>query len=147
MRKVTWALFILSAALYTLPESVPGQTGGATVRGMFGERELGRPLKPGARTLLGPGMTDSYGGFRGRGPDQSLQFPSMPWQRPAAAPRWPNVADQPAEPIPPKLSPRRPSAVSPPPARPAAREPEPEPSPAPPADQWFRVQSRTSRTR
>ena len=145
MRKVTWALFILSAALYTLPESALGQTGGATVRGMFGERELGRPLKPGARTLLGPGMTDSYGGFRGRGPDQSLQFPSLPWQRPAAAPKWPSPGAPPAEAIPAKLSPRRPPAVNPAPTRPAIREPEP--STAPPADQWFRVPTRTPRTR
>jgi len=143
MWKTTWALFVLSPLLLSLPESAPGQTGGATVRGMFGERELGRPLKPGARTLLGPGMADSYGGFRGRGPDQSLQFPSMPWQRPAAAPKWPGVADQPAEPVPPKQSPRRPPAANPPSARPATREPEP----APPTDQWFRVPARTPRTR
>ena len=146
MRKTMWVLFILSAALLSMPESAPGQTGGATVRGMFGERELGRPLKPGARTLLGPSMTDSYGGFRGRGRDQSLQFRGMPWQRPAAAPAWPSLGDQPAEPIPAKISPRRPPAVSPPPLRPAP--PPPEPSTSPPADQWFRVPTRgTPRTR
>ncbi|HPM81195.1 MAG TPA: hypothetical protein PLF81_10865 [Candidatus Anammoximicrobium sp.] len=145
MRKTTWALFILSAALFSMPESALGRTGGTTVRGMFGDRELGRPLKPAARTLLGPGMTDSYGGFRGRGRDQSLQFPSMPWQRAATAPAWPSPGHQPAEPIPAKISPRRPPAVSPPPLRPPPREPEP--STAPPADQWLRVPTRTPRTR
>jgi len=146
MRKTMWALFILRVAFFSMPESAPGQTGGATVRGMFGDRELGRPLKPGARTLLGPSMTDSYGGFRGRGRDQSLRFPGMPWQRPAAVPAWPSLGDQPAEPIPAKISPRRPPTVSPPPLRTAPREFEP--STSPPADQWFRVPTRgTPRTR
>jgi len=135
---------VLLGTLLVTSGPARGQGEPVQVHGMFGDRELGRPLKPRPGTLLGAGMTNSYGGFVGRGRSPGLQFPNMPWQRPVATPSrpaWTFERDERYQPSEPAIVKRRPLPASPSQPSPAPVEETTPPLP----DQWFRLPATRAR--
>lgn len=155
-----WVLVALLGMLLGIPAAAHAQAWPARVHGMFGDREIGSPLKPGRRTMSGTSMTDSSGRFLGRMQDDALQFPNMFWQRPAPGPKWPGWSSELAAPSEPVPAQGRPLPVQSyqreaPPKPVLGLRPQPPPAPSRPApipaqaspplpDQWLRVPANRS---
>jgi hypothetical protein len=131
MRNHRWALCVLFGALAGIPGPVRGQGWPTPVHGMFGDRSLGGTLSPRSAAQRGGIVTGPAGEFLGRGRNEGLRFPQMPWQYPLAAeppgagshgPSEPAVAERPQPPVAPS------SAVSVPTEEAAPR----------PTERWFR---------